>query len=52
MASYNDKGQFLGSTFVTKKTSSVVKGGAKYVKIFWVDKATLKPKCPSETVYL
>ena len=32
VASYNDKGQFLGSTFVTKNTSSVVKGGAKYVK--------------------
>ncbi len=52
VASYSGEGQFLGAVFVTKDTSSVVKDGAYYVNIFWVDKASFKPKCPAETVYL
>ena len=52
VASYSGDSQFLGAVFVTKDTSSVVKDGAYYVNIFWVDKTTFAPKCPSETVVL
>jgi len=55
VASYDDQGRFLGSTFVTKagKMSSVVKSGAGRVAIFWIDTtASFIPKCAAEKIDL
>ena len=54
VASYNADWRFLGAALVTGagKRTYVVKSGAKYITILWVEQATCKPKCAAEKITL
>ena len=54
VASYDAKGRFLGSAFVTAagETGGVVKSGAKSISVFWLDRDTGRPIYAVEKIEL